>query len=111
MVVAVRPRRSPAHVRITPSSPEVHSLSDAGDRRTGLAARSSGTFASERAVSPRLILKSEAQPSGRGAQVSGQQHPDGHRIVAGVDGSASSLEALRWAVWQADLTGSTVDAV
>jgi nucleotide-binding universal stress UspA family protein len=34
-----------------------------------------------------------------------------HRIVAGVDGSASSLEALRWAIRQAELTGSSVDAV
>jgi nucleotide-binding universal stress UspA family protein len=41
----------------------------------------------------------------------GQQAQSGHRIVAGVDGSASSLEALRWAVRQAELTGSSVDAV
>src|SRR5258707_12273714 len=106
MVVAVRPRRSPAHVRITPSSAEVHSLSDAGDRRTGLAARPSGTFASERAVSPRLILTAEAQPSGRGAQVSGQQHPDGHRIGAGGDGAASSRDAPRRAARPALLTGA-----
>lgn len=33
------------------------------------------------------------------------------RIVAGVDGSPSSLAALRWAVRQAELTGATVDAV
>ena len=33
------------------------------------------------------------------------------RIVAGVDGSASSREALRWAVRLARLTGGTVDAV
>lgn len=33
------------------------------------------------------------------------------RIVVGVDGSASSLAALRWAVHQAELTGGTVDAV
>lgn len=33
------------------------------------------------------------------------------RIVAGVDGSLSSLSALRWAVGQAALTGATVDAV
>jgi nucleotide-binding universal stress UspA family protein len=33
------------------------------------------------------------------------------RIVAGVDGSPSSLAALRWAVEQARLTGGTVDAV
>jgi nucleotide-binding universal stress UspA family protein len=41
----------------------------------------------------------------------GQQTADDHRIVAGVDGSASSLEALRWAIRQAELTGSSVDAV
>jgi nucleotide-binding universal stress UspA family protein len=28
-----------------------------------------------------------------------------------VDGSASSLAALRWAVWQAELTGAAVEAV
>jgi nucleotide-binding universal stress UspA family protein len=33
------------------------------------------------------------------------------RIVAGVDGSPSSVMALRWAVRQAELTGGTVDAV
>jgi nucleotide-binding universal stress UspA family protein len=33
------------------------------------------------------------------------------RIVAGVDGSPSSLAALRWAVRQAGLTGGTVEAV
>ena len=31
------------------------------------------------------------------------------RIVVGVDGSASSLAALRWAVHQAELTGGTLD--
>ena len=40
-----------------------------------------------------------------------QQDGSGHRIVAGVDGSPSSVEALRWAVRQAELTGATVDAV
>jgi nucleotide-binding universal stress UspA family protein len=39
------------------------------------------------------------------------EHRAGHRIVAGVDGSPSSLSALRWAVRQARLTGATVDAV
>jgi nucleotide-binding universal stress UspA family protein len=34
-----------------------------------------------------------------------------YRIVAGVDGSQPSVEALRWAVHQAELTGGTVDAV
>lgn len=33
------------------------------------------------------------------------------RIVAGVDGSPSSISALRWAVRQAGLTGAAVDAV
>jgi len=39
-----------------------------------------------------------------------QQNGD-RRIVVGVDGSPSSREALRWAVRQAALTGSVVDAV
>jgi nucleotide-binding universal stress UspA family protein len=43
--------------------------------------------------------------------MTGQQTKDGGRIVAGVDGSASSLAALRWAIRQAELTGSSVDAV
>jgi nucleotide-binding universal stress UspA family protein len=34
-----------------------------------------------------------------------------HRIVAGIDGSASSIEAFRWALRQARLTGSVVEAV
>ncbi len=33
------------------------------------------------------------------------------RIVAGVDGSPTSKAALRWAIHQAELTGSAVDAV
>src|SRR5580693_4821948 len=33
------------------------------------------------------------------------------RIVVGIDGSDSSLEALRWAVHYATLTGGIVDAV
>jgi nucleotide-binding universal stress UspA family protein len=40
--------------------------------------------------------------------------PENHaraRIVAGVDGSPSSVSALRWAVRQAELTDATVDAV
>jgi nucleotide-binding universal stress UspA family protein len=41
----------------------------------------------------------------------GHGREGGHLIVAGVDGSASSAEALRWAVNQAGLTGATVDAV
>jgi nucleotide-binding universal stress UspA family protein len=34
-----------------------------------------------------------------------------HRIVVGVDGSASSKAALAWAIRQAELTGATVEAV
>ncbi len=34
-----------------------------------------------------------------------------HRIVVGVDGSASSKAALRWAIDQARLTGAVVEAV
>jgi nucleotide-binding universal stress UspA family protein len=33
------------------------------------------------------------------------------RIVVGIDGSPSSIEAFRWAVRQAELTGGSVDAV
>jgi nucleotide-binding universal stress UspA family protein len=34
-----------------------------------------------------------------------------HRIVAGIDGSEQSTDALRWAIDQAKRTGATVDAV
>jgi Universal stress protein family len=44
-------------------------------------------------------------------RMSEQEHPTGPRIVAGIDGSPSSLSALRWAIRQAALTGATVDAV
>jgi nucleotide-binding universal stress UspA family protein len=33
------------------------------------------------------------------------------RIVAGVDGSPPSINALRWATRQAELTGATIDAI
>ena len=36
--------------------------------------------------------------------------PD-HRIVVGIDGSPSSVAALNWALRQADLTGSTLEAI
>jgi len=36
---------------------------------------------------------------------------NGHRIVVGVDGSQPSQEALAWAMRQAELTGSSIDAV
>ena len=39
------------------------------------------------------------------------EHGDARRIVAGVDGSASSISALRWAIRQAGLTGTSVAAV
>ena len=43
--------------------------------------------------------------------MSAQEYAEGPRIVAGVDGSDSSLSALRWAIRQAGLTGAAVDAV
>jgi len=43
--------------------------------------------------------------------MTGQEHRAGSRIVAGTDGSPSSVMALRWAIRQAELTGATVDAV
>jgi nucleotide-binding universal stress UspA family protein len=39
------------------------------------------------------------------------EHRTGSRIVAGIDGSPSSISALRWAIRQAGLTGATVDAM
>ena len=44
----------------------------------------------------------------------GTEHTHGHhggRIVVGVDGSASSKDALKWAAHQAQLTGSSLEAV
>jgi nucleotide-binding universal stress UspA family protein len=41
----------------------------------------------------------------------GQDHHTGSLIVAGVDGSPSSICALRWAIRQAELTGAAVEAV
>ena len=40
-----------------------------------------------------------------------QQQLANHRVVVGVDGSASSKAALAWAVQQAELTHATVEAV
>jgi nucleotide-binding universal stress UspA family protein len=40
-----------------------------------------------------------------------QVEPSGGRVVVGVDGSPSSKAALKWAVRQAGLTGSAVEAV
>ena len=39
------------------------------------------------------------------------QERDDRRIVVGVDGSPSSIAALRWAIRQAKLTGCAVEAV
>lgn len=44
-------------------------------------------------------------------QTSGRERHTGPQIVAGVDGSPSSISALRWAIRQAALTGAAVDAV
>jgi nucleotide-binding universal stress UspA family protein len=41
--------------------------------------------------------------------MTGESSPGTGRIVVGLDGSPSSLEALSWAARQADLTGSTLD--
>src|SRR5690348_18303867 len=44
--------------------------------------------------------------------MSPQKSPGGtRRIVAGVDGSPSSIDALKWALKQAELTDATVEAV
>jgi nucleotide-binding universal stress UspA family protein len=47
----------------------------------------------------------------KGDKMTWQVEPSGQRIVVGVDGSPSSKAALKWAVRQAALTGSTVEAV
>jgi nucleotide-binding universal stress UspA family protein len=47
---------------------------------------------------------------GKHDMAASQQHGD-RRIVVGVGGSPSSRKALRWAIRQAVLTGSVVDAV
>jgi nucleotide-binding universal stress UspA family protein len=43
--------------------------------------------------------------------MSAHQDGDAPRIVVGVDGSAASRAAFRWAVRQAELTGATVQAI
>jgi nucleotide-binding universal stress UspA family protein len=43
--------------------------------------------------------------------VNADQGDGGPRIVVGVDGSPSSKAALRWAICQAQLTGTVVEAV
>jgi nucleotide-binding universal stress UspA family protein len=44
-------------------------------------------------------------------QMPAQDKAAGPRIVAGIDGSESSVSVLRWAIRQAALTSATVDAV
>ena len=44
-------------------------------------------------------------------ELSAEEYGTEPRIVAGIDGSDSSLSALRWAIRQARLTGAAVDAV
>jgi hypothetical protein len=44
-------------------------------------------------------------------QMPAQESPGGRRIVVGIDGSGSSVSALRWAIWQAGLAAAAVDAV
>ena len=43
--------------------------------------------------------------------MSAHQDGDAPRIVVGVDGSAASRAAFRWAVRQAELTGATIQAI
>lgn len=40
-----------------------------------------------------------------------RQSEPSHRIVVGVDGSKSSVAALEWALRQAELTGSSLEAI
>jgi nucleotide-binding universal stress UspA family protein len=70
-------------------------------------------------VAVQTTLTARSSPAGgweNNSHAEKGEHMTGHddaspRIVAGVDGSPSSLAALRWAVRQAGLTGATVDAV
>jgi nucleotide-binding universal stress UspA family protein len=43
--------------------------------------------------------------------MSNSGHAPGHHIVVGLDGSESSMQALTWALRQAELTGASVAAV
>jgi nucleotide-binding universal stress UspA family protein len=55
--------------------------------------------------------RDEAGAETKEQQMPAPEHGTGPSIVAGVDGSPSSLSALRWAVRQAALTGAAVNAV
>jgi nucleotide-binding universal stress UspA family protein len=57
-----------------------------------------------------LTVKASPQETKEREMPAGEERED-PRIVVGVDGSASSREALGWAVRQAKVTGSVVDAV
>jgi nucleotide-binding universal stress UspA family protein len=43
--------------------------------------------------------------------VATSEDPSRHPIVVGIDGSESSLHAVRWAVHQAELTGSPLEVI
>jgi nucleotide-binding universal stress UspA family protein len=51
------------------------------------------------------------QPDLTGVVIMNRQDQENRRIVVGVDGSPSSAATLRWAIHQAKLTGSEVEAV
>jgi nucleotide-binding universal stress UspA family protein len=83
--------------------------SSLGVTATGLSQRRArddrGTGASRDQHSP------ERQQTIKEKQMAAQESPARPRIVVGIDGSPSSVSALRWAIKQAGLTGATVDAV
>jgi nucleotide-binding universal stress UspA family protein len=58
-----------------------------------------------------MARRDAGEVAGREGVTAMSSQGQGRRIVVGVDGSASSMAALRWAIRQAKLTGSSVDAV
>jgi len=58
-----------------------------------------------------LARDAEAQVREKADEMTWQVEHSGGRIVVGVDGSAPAKAALKWAVRQAALSGSTVEAV